>query len=111
MFDPYMFVINSVPAPENRYYNKVGGAAVHIWVMDTEAQSALDRAKDYIRRFQWEPQEVEYAFQIDPARVDGYHKQEVELYRQAVQFGIAAMFVGWQKEDHPGDPTLMLPPK
>lgn len=33
---PFMFVIDGVPLPENHNYSTIGGAKIHIWVIDTE---------------------------------------------------------------------------
>ena len=95
---PYMFVIKSVPMPQNRNYNTAGGAFVHIWVME----SALLRAYAYIRKYLWEPQEVQHAFQILPEQIPELHEDEARLYQTALQYGVAAVFVGWLKDE--GEP-------
>lgn len=102
MILPYMFVIKSVPTPKNQNYNTVGGAYVHIWVMDGEQDAALLRALTYVRKYLWEPQEVQHAFQPLPEQIAALGEDETRLYQTALQYGIAAEFVGWLKDE--GDP-------
>ena len=102
MILPYMFVIKSIPMPENQNYNTVGGAYVHIWVMDGEQEAALLRALTYIKKYLWEPQEVQHAFQPLPGQIAALGEDETRLYQTALQYGIAAEFVGWLKDE--GDP-------
>ena len=51
MILPYMFVIRSSPTVMSQNYGKIGGALVHVWVMDDDGEAALSRACDYIRKY------------------------------------------------------------
>lgn len=41
--------------PKNKNFNTVGGAYVHVWVMDHALESAQDRALTYIKDRSWTP--------------------------------------------------------
>jgi len=106
-----MFVIKSIPTVMNQNYGKIGGAFVHVWVMDGEQDAALLRAKAYIRSCLWEPEAVEYAFQILPEQIPELHEDEAKLYRRALEQGLAADFLGWlTDEGESGSPVLLWRP-
>ena len=108
---PYMFVVDSIPLPENRNYNAIGGAKVHIWVIDEEQDRAELRAIDYIRSLLWDPLTIEYAFEISPEQIPLMHEDEAALYATALKTGIAADFLGWLKDAAPSDyPTMLWRP-
>lgn len=111
MIRPYMFVIKSSPTEMNRYYGKAGGAIVHVWVMDDDPESALSRARDYIRSFHWEPEEVQYAFQPLPEQIAQLEKDELSRYHSALSHGVFGDFFGWLKDEgKPGDPAVLCRP-
>lgn len=111
MISPFMFVIKSIPSPQNRNFQSIGGANVHIWVMDGEQDAALLRALAFIKNYLWEPQEVEYAFQPLPEQIVALGKDEMQLYRSALEHGIAADFLGWLKDEgESGDPVILWKP-
>lgn len=101
----FMFRIRSIPMPKNKNFNTVGGAYVHVWVMDHALESAQDRALTYIKDRSWTPQEVLNAFEIQQEQISALGKDEENLYLMAQVYGIAADFLGWKKEPGtPGDP-------
>jgi hypothetical protein len=109
--NPYMFVILCYPLPDNKNYDLVGGAHVHIWVMDNSLEKAQERAFEYIRKYSWEPQEIEHAFEIQPQQIPFLHKDEENLFLMAGQYGIAADFLAWRKQEgQSGDPVLIFEP-
>lgn len=111
MICPYMFVIRSSPTVMSQNYGKIGGAFVHIWVMDGEQDVALMRAFAYIRKHLWEPQEVEHAFQILPEQIAQLGEDELRLYHTALSHGIAADFLGWLKDEgESGGPAILWRP-
>ena len=99
---PFMFRIRSVPTTENKNFDTVGGAYVHVWVMDHALESVQDRALTYIKDRSWAPQEVLNAFEIQQEQISALGKDEENLYLMAQVYGIAADFLGWKKE--PGTP-------
>ncbi len=46
--------------------------------------------------------EVQHAFQILPEQIPELHEDEARLYQTALQYGVAAVFVGWLKDE--GEP-------
>ena len=99
---PFMFRIRSVPTTENKNFDTVGGAYVHVWVMDHALESVQDRALTYIKDRSWTPQEVLNAFEIQQEQISALGQDEENLYLMAQVYGIAADFLGWKKE--PGTP-------
>lgn len=102
MIHPYMFQIKSSPMKMNQNYGKVGGAFVHVWVMDGDPESALSRACDYIRKYLWEPEEVRHAFQPLPEQIAQLEEDELSRYHMALSHGIFGDFFAWLKDE--GDP-------
>ena len=103
--NPLMFRIRSVPTTENKNFDTVGGAYVHVWVMDSTLENAQNRASAYIKNHGWEPQEILDAFEIQQEQISALGKDEENLYLMAQVYGIAADFLGWKKEPGtPGDP-------
>ena len=91
--------------PKNKNFNTVGGAYVHVWVMDHALVSAQDRALTYTKDRSWTPQEVLNAFEIQQEQISALGKDEENLYLMAQVYGIAADFLAWKKEpDNPEDP-------
>ena len=108
---PFMFVINSIPAPDNRYFGRIRRGIVHIWVFSDSVENAMEAAFSYIRRQHWTPVETEYAFEIPDALIPDLHKDEAALYRQARKYGIAAdILASPVEEGNPGDPAILAPP-
>lgn len=106
--NPYMFVIKGIPLKANRNYDIVAGAYIHIWVMDTDIQSAEHKALDYITNLLWNPLEIEHAFEIFQEQIGKLHTDEFRLYQVALNFGICADFLAYAKEnDNPDDPIIL----
>ncbi len=105
---PFMLVINGTPLPENHNYNTVGGAKIHIWVMDNDADSAQEKAESFVKQYLWKIQSVEHVLQISPEQLQHLHKAEALLYQKALRNGIAAEFLAYPKVDgDPDDPILI----
>ena len=108
---PFMFVINGVPLPQNHNYDKIGGAKIHIWVMDNTADSAQEKAISLIKQYLWKVTDVEHALQISQEQLQHLHKDETVLYQKALRHGIAADFLAYPKIDgNPGDPVVIDQP-
>ena len=93
MNKPFMFVITAVPDKSNRHFNNVFKALVHIWVMDTNLESAKHRALNDIKKCFWIPQKIEHEFEIKPEQLENLHKAEATLYQKALAYGIAADYI------------------
>ena len=105
---PFMFVIDGVPLPENHNYSTIGGAKIHIWVMDKEIESAKDKAISYVSQYIWHAQGIEYAFEILPEQIRELDISEATLYQKELRNGIAADFLAYPKVDgNPDDPILI----
>lgn len=108
---PFMFVIDGVPLPENPNYTTVGGAKIHIWVMDEDVSSAQMRAITLIKQTLWKVQDIAHAFEIQPEVLPNLETAEALLYRKALQNGIAAEFLAFPRVDgSPDDPLLIGQP-
>lgn len=107
---PYMFVIHSVPSPSNQHFETVRYAKVHIWVMDDDGDSALNRARSYIAEQNWQPLQIEYGAPIPPELLPQLDTEEARLYLTALQYGIAADFVAAPVTDRPGSGIQLLRP-
>lgn len=105
---PFMLVINGTPLPENHNYNTVGGAKIHIWVMDNDADSAQEKAESFVKQYLWKIQSVEHVLQISQGQLPYLHEAEALLYQKALRDGIAADFLAYPKVDSdPDDPILI----
>lgn len=105
---PYMLVIDGVPLSENHNYDTVGGAKIHIWVMDEDADSAQEKAISLVNQYLWEVKGVECVLQISQEQLQHLHKAEALLYQKALQNGIAADFLAYPRVDGtPDDPTVI----
>lgn len=98
--NPYMFVIDAVPLKENKNYETVAGAKIHIWVIDTDISSAEKRALSYVSKYLWSATKIEHAFAILPQHIDDLGKSELRLYHTALQHGISADFLAWSNDDN-----------
>lgn len=108
MMIPFMFVINRVPLPENHDYETIGGAKIHIWVMDASLDSARGKAVSMVEQSHWSVQDIEDELEIAPEQVPLLDTVEVSLYSKALRDGISAMFVGYPKVDgNPDDPVVI----
>ena len=88
--------------PKNKNFNTVGGAYVHVWVMDHALESAQDRALTYIKDRSWTPQEVLNAFEIQQEQISALGKDEENLYLMAQVYGIAAGLSPGRQSASPG---------
>lgn len=107
---PFMFQIKSVPMPQNKNFDTIGGAYVHVWVMDNSLENAQKRAFAHIRKYNWEPQEILNAFEIRPEQIPLLHKDEENLFLMAQLYGISADFLGWRKEESLHDVPEIIEP-
>lgn len=96
---PFMFVIRAIPSTNNHNYGIVGGAFVHIWVIDFDIDSAKQKALSFIKRQLWDVQSIEHALAISSEQIPLLHKSEALLYNSALQNGIAADFLAYSITD------------
>ncbi|WP_238650026.1 hypothetical protein [Paenibacillus piscarius] len=105
--NPYMFVINAIPAPSNKDCEDIAGARVHIWVISEDKESAKIRALDYITKYLWEVKNVEYEFEIQQELIQKLGEDELRLYQKALLYGIAADFLAHPRiPGNPDDPAV-----
>lgn len=110
----YYFKFEIEPAENNRYCGKVGYSEANIFVsgkngVGDDIDTIIEIARAYIIAQAWVPGAVVTACETNPPAPD-WSKEQVELYREAVQRGISGFFVASPKEDIPGGPSLMLRP-
>ncbi len=105
---PFMFVIDGIPLPENHNYDTVGGAKIHVWVMDDNITSARDKALSMVEHYLWNVKGIEYEFEISQSQIPHLHEAEALLYQKALHHGIAADFLAYPKIDgNPDDPIVL----
>lgn len=105
---PFMFVIDGHPLPENHNYDTIGGAKIHIWVMDNNIVSARNKAISLVTQYLWCVQKIEHEFEISQEQLSNLHKAEALLYQKALHNGIAADFLAYPKNDgNPNDPIVI----
>lgn len=104
----FMFAINGIPLPENHNYASIGGASIHVWVMEKDMKSAQNVAISYINQYLWAVKDIEYALEIQPKQLADLDKVEAVLYQKALRDGISATFFAYPKEDgNPNDPIVI----
>ena len=105
---PFMFVVNGAPLPENHNYDTIGGAKIHIWVMDEDINSARDKALSMVSQHLWSAKQIEHEFEISLSQLPDLHEAELLLYQKALRYGIAADFLAYPKMDgDPDDPIVI----
>jgi len=95
--NPYLFVINVVPMQENENYESIAGARAHVWVISSDIESAKLRAIEYNKNFLWDIISFEHEFEIREEQIPSFHEDELRLYQSALQHGIAADYIAYQK--------------
>lgn len=95
--NPYLFVINVIPMPENKDCADIASAIAHVWVISEDRESAKNRALDYVTSYLWEVIDLEREFEIQPQQIPVLHEDEALLYKKALQFGIAADYIAHPK--------------
>ncbi|AIQ73907.1 hypothetical protein NST28_11825 [Paenibacillus sp. FSL R10-2791] len=95
--NPYMFVIDAIPAPTNKDCEDIAGARVHVWVISKDKENAKLQAMDYITSYLWTITNIEYELEIQHEQILDLGEDETQLYRKACQFGIAADFLAYPK--------------
>ena len=100
---PYMFVVKSVPLPSSRHYRTLRQALVHIWIMDSDMDSARENVLSYIRSLNWNPLSVEHALEIQEEQLSHLPKEEAVLYQKVLCNGIAADFLASPIRERPSD--------
>lgn len=95
--NPYMFVVDVIPTPENEFYENVAGAKAHIWVLSNDKESAKLRAMDYNKKFMWEVVNFEHELEIHEKQIPKLHEDELRLYQSALRYGISADYMAYPK--------------
>ncbi|RKD26712.1 hypothetical protein BEP19_16035 [Ammoniphilus oxalaticus] len=96
--NPYMFVIDIVPMPDNNKCDDIAGAKAHIWVISKDRESAKLRVINYIEKHLWSVTNFEYEFEIQQELIPSLHADEARLYESALRLGIAADYVAFPKK-------------
>ena len=91
--DAFMFVLLGKPGKDSSEYGKVKYAHIHIWVMSSDSDSALNKAMDYVTQYHWILESVEHEFHFLPEQLPQLDANEFLLYQKARTLGIAADFV------------------
>ncbi|QQE75188.1 hypothetical protein [Brevibacillus composti] len=105
--NPYLFVINIVPMPDNKDCEDIAGAKAHVWVIAEDKESAKLRAINYIEKSLWKVINFEYELEIHQEQIPSLHEDEVRLYERALQHGIAADYIAYPKKPgKPDDPVI-----
>lgn len=100
---PYMFVVKGVPLPNSRHYRTIRQAFIHIWIMDSDMDSAREHVLSYIRSLNWNPLLVEHALEIQKEQIAHLPEEEAVLYQKALRSGIAADFLASPIRERPSD--------
>lgn len=105
---PYMFVIDGVPLPENHNYNTIGGAKIHVWVMEHDIHSAEKLAIAFVDKQLWTAKKIAHASEMLPEQLAELDTVEESLYRKALSDGISATFFAYPKTNgKPDDPIVI----
>ncbi len=105
---PFMFVIVAVPSKDNRHYQNIFKAIVHIWVMDDNIESAKQKALTDIKNSHWIPQNIEHEFEMTGVQPDTLHEAEAALYQRALTYGIASDYIVSPVYEKPKDSPVVI---
>lgn len=105
---PFMFVIDSIPLPQNPNFGSVAGAKVHICVVDNDISSAQQKAMSYVEQYFWNPKEIELSFEMPQEQLPLLETPEEALLRKAFRDGIAAVFYGYLDSVPPPETPILI---
>lgn len=100
---PFLFVIEVKPLPENPQGAMLGGAKAHVWVFDQSLEEAAKKASRFIAGYGWEEVRVESSYSPSQEQLACFDGEELHNYRQAELYGLAGQFLAWPAEHCQGE--------
>jgi hypothetical protein len=95
--DTYFIITSVTPKPDNPLKSKIEEAKVHFWIVEPNAEAAMERANRYLASYKWKLELVEK--EPVPVTAADFVDQEEGLknWWKAKQKGFAAHFVARPK--------------
>ncbi|MBU1417390.1 MAG: hypothetical protein KKI15_02775 [Proteobacteria bacterium] len=99
---PYLFIFEAKPRPDNKKAEGLAGAMVYIWVFSISATGARASARDHLSGLNWMFVKEQAAFAPTPKQLRELEILEELHYQKAQSSGIAVQFYGWLENSRPG---------
>lgn len=90
----YCVMIEAVPNRKNSESKEYGGAYVNCWIKADAPVEAVEKAKGYIHKENWNFVNIEDIFSVQRERYLD-EPDSLECYDNAVQYGLDAIFYTW----------------
>ena len=96
LLKPYLFRVRATPRRNHPQADELAGAYVHVWVLDTDFETARERVAPYLADGHWQIEEWLNEFRISEAQIEKLNPPEAANYRRALDNGISADFHSWK---------------
>lgn len=109
--EPFLFIFDGVPLPENHNYGTINGAKIRVLVMARYAPLAEESAIDLVNKYLWSVKEVEDAFILSPEQIsylDTLNKLDASLYQKALSDGISIAFLAYPKTNRKDEAPILI---
>lgn len=105
----HLFVVNARPTLAADPNGRLGGAIVHVWVIEDDPMLAEERALRQITEYDWVVEGIAYHFEPTAAQLERLGEEERRNYGKAKMYGVSAEFIGWVKDESLFEETFRGP--
>ena len=93
---PYLFRVRATPRRHHPQVDELAGAYVHVWVLDTDFETARERVAPLLADGHWRIEEWLNEFRITGAQIAKLNPSEAANCRRALDAGISADYHSWK---------------
>ncbi|MDJ0722959.1 MAG: hypothetical protein QNJ04_15090 [Desulfobacterales bacterium] len=93
---PYLFRVRATPRRHHPQADELAGAYVHVWVLDTDFETARERVAPFLADSHWRIEEWLNEFRITEAQIATLNPSEAANFQRALDAGISADFHSWK---------------
>ncbi len=93
---PYLFRVRAMPLRRHPNSSQLAGAYVHVWVIETDFETARKRVSPYLADHHWRVEEWLNEFRITEAQIANLNPTESANYMRALASGISADYHSWK---------------
>jgi hypothetical protein len=95
----HLFVINARPTLAADPNGRLGGAIVHVWVIENDPMLAEESALRQITEYDWVVEDIAYHFEPTTLQIAQLGEKERRNYEKAKTYGVSAEFIAWAKDE------------
>ncbi len=97
--NPYYFILEAEPQPENPVIAHASRAVAHIWVMAGVLDDARDKAVNFLESELWEITEEKNSYLLTEEMIDELKGEELSNFQAAQSEGLRAKFYYYHRND------------